>query len=106
MKILVANRGEIACRILRSLDELGVASVAVRTDVDDGAPHTWLATEVVSLGSPDGYLDGKRILAAGPPVSYEGGSAMGMKALTRVIRTTPWSSSPSTQTPTARQMLS
>ncbi len=64
VKVLVANRGEIACRVLRSLRELGIPSVAVYTDVDKDAPFVWLADEVVSLGDAKGYLDQARLLAA------------------------------------------
>jgi acetyl/propionyl-CoA carboxylase alpha subunit len=64
MKVLVANRGEIACRILRTLGELGIRSVAVYTDVDEGQPHVWLADEAQPLGGPDRYLSVERILTA------------------------------------------
>ena len=64
MKVLVANRGEIACRILRTLRKMGLSSVAVYTDVDRGAPHVELAREAVGLGGPGGYLDAVAILAA------------------------------------------
>ena len=64
MKVLVANRGEIACRILRTLREMAIPSVAVFTDVDRGAPHTALADEAVGLGAPRAYLDIPALLAA------------------------------------------
>jgi len=64
MKVLVANRGEIACRIFHTLREMGIASVAVATDPDRQAPHVWLADEAVALGPAEGYLDPARILAA------------------------------------------
>lgn len=58
MKVLVANRGEIACRVLRTLQEMGVASVAVHVRDE---PHVWLADEVVQI---DSYLSIDSILAA------------------------------------------
>ncbi|HEX7444096.1 MAG TPA: biotin carboxylase N-terminal domain-containing protein, partial [Acidimicrobiales bacterium] len=48
--VLVANRGEIACRILRSAGELGLATVAVFSDGDRGAPHVAMAGTAVRLG--------------------------------------------------------
>ncbi len=61
--VLVANRGEIAVRVLRTLRRLGVRSVAVVADDDVGAPHAALADEVVRL-RPGGYLDAAAIVAA------------------------------------------
>ncbi len=63
MKVLVANRGEIACRIFHSLREMGIPSVAVFTDVDRESPHVWLADQSVELGPPPGYLESDRIIA-------------------------------------------
>jgi acetyl-CoA/propionyl-CoA carboxylase, biotin carboxylase, biotin carboxyl carrier protein len=59
-KVLVANRGEIAVRVIRALEELGVASVAVYSPVDRDALHARRAEEAYLLA--DGYLDVERIL--------------------------------------------
>ena len=64
MRILVANRGEIACRIIASIHELGHEAVAVYTDVDEDAPHVALADHVVAVGEPRAYLDIQALLAA------------------------------------------
>ncbi|MBV8880980.1 MAG: ATP-grasp domain-containing protein [Planctomycetaceae bacterium] len=64
MKVLVANRGEIACRILRTLREMALPSVAVVTEPDRNAPHADLADEAVDLGPADRYLSGDALIAA------------------------------------------
>ena len=66
-KVLVANRGEIACRIMRTLDRLGIASVAVFSDADRAAPHVGMAGQAVRIGpgpAAASYLDQDRILDA------------------------------------------
>ncbi|MEZ4734334.1 MAG: acetyl-CoA carboxylase biotin carboxylase subunit [Caldilineaceae bacterium] len=66
-KILIANRGEIAVRIIRACQEMEIATVAVYSDADAGALHTMLADEAVHLGpsAPSAsYLCGDLILAA------------------------------------------
>ncbi|MEE8276897.1 MAG: biotin carboxylase N-terminal domain-containing protein, partial [Alphaproteobacteria bacterium] len=66
-KILVANRGEIACRIIRTARRLGIQTVAVYSAADDGALHVTMADEAVSIGpapSSDSYLSIERIIAA------------------------------------------
>ena len=64
-KVLIANRGEIAIRIVRALEELGVASVAVYSELDRDAPHVARAEEAYNLGegpAADNYLNVEKIL--------------------------------------------
>ncbi len=66
-KILIANRGEIACRIIETAREMGVATVAVYSDADATAKHVMLASEAVRIGPApvsESYLLGERIIAA------------------------------------------
>jgi len=66
-KILIANRGEIACRIIRTAQRLGIATVAVYSESDRHAMHVALADEAVFIGpapARESYLDGDKILAA------------------------------------------
>ncbi len=59
--VLVANRGEIACRVIRTLRELGIRSIAIFTDADRDARHVGLADVAVHVGN---YLDGGAIVEA------------------------------------------
>src|SRR6478672_5698035 len=64
-KVLVANRGEIAIRVTRALQEMGIASVAVYSELDRGALHVQRADEAYLLGGPtaaESYLNVERIL--------------------------------------------
>lgn len=66
-KILIANRGEIACRIMRTAKSMGIATVAVFSDADAVGPHVLAADEAVRIGgaaSADSYLCGDRIIQA------------------------------------------
>ncbi|MDB5948087.1 MAG: acetyl-CoA carboxylase, biotin carboxylase, partial [Ramlibacter sp.] len=66
-KILIANRGEIACRVIRTAKKMGIATVAVYSDADRDARHVQLADEAVHIGpapSRDSYLQADRIIAA------------------------------------------
>lgn len=66
-KILIANRGEIAVRIIRACREMGIQTVAVYSEADKDALHTMLADEAVCIGpapSAESYLDMERILSA------------------------------------------
>ncbi len=64
-KLLVANRGEIACRIMRTARRLGIRTVAVYSDADAVAQHVKMADEAWRLGpppAPESYLDGDKII--------------------------------------------
>ena len=66
-KILIANRGEIAVRIIRACKELGIKTVAIYSKADNNALHKNLATEAICVGdskSTDSYLNVERILSA------------------------------------------
>src|SRR5687767_15510590 len=73
-KLLIANRGEIALRVIRACRELGIASVAVYSDADAHAPHVREADEAVHVGpapSSESYLRGDVIIAAAKQVGAE-----------------------------------
>ena len=66
-KILIANRGEIACRVIKTAKRLGIRTVAVYSDADEKALHVKLADEAVHIGaspSAESYLLGNRIIDA------------------------------------------
>ncbi|QHQ35839.1 biotin carboxylase N-terminal domain-containing protein [Algicella marina] len=66
-KLLIANRGEIACRIIRTARKVGIATVAVYSDADAGALHVEMADEAVRIGPApvaESYLRGDAIIAA------------------------------------------
>ena len=64
-KVLVANRGEIALRIMKTLKKMGIKTVAVYSDVDRNAPHVLFADEAVLLGpapSSESYLVKEKVI--------------------------------------------
>ena len=66
-KVLIANRGEIAVRIIRACREMGIETVAVYSEADREALHTQLADEAICIGpapSKDSYLNMERIISA------------------------------------------
>ncbi len=73
-KILIANRGEIACRIMRTAKRMGIATVAVYSDADAGTPHMQMADEAVHIGpaaSAESYLRADKIIAAAKDTGAE-----------------------------------
>ncbi|MEM6460628.1 MAG: biotin carboxylase N-terminal domain-containing protein [Pseudomonadota bacterium] len=65
--ILIANRGEIACRIIRTARAIGLRTIAVYSDADEGAPHVVQADDAVRIGPPpagESYLRGDAMIAA------------------------------------------
>ena len=61
-KLLIANRGEIACRIIKTAHEMGISCVAVYTEADANSPFVRMADQAVRLS--DSYLNGKEIIDA------------------------------------------
>ncbi|HID25280.1 MAG TPA: acetyl-CoA carboxylase biotin carboxylase subunit [Thermoplasmata archaeon] len=73
-KVLVANRGEIAIRVIIACQEMGIKTVAVYSKVDSKAPHVNLADETVNLGDPtpsESYLNIKKIIEAAESTGAE-----------------------------------
>ena len=71
-KILVANRGEIAVRIIRGCQELGYEAVAIYSEADRMAPHVWMAPEAYPVGPPhaaESYLRGDKIIDVSYPLN-------------------------------------
>src|SRR5262245_51620869 len=66
-KLLVANRGEIACRVFRACRQVGVKTVAVYSEADRNAAHVAAADEAVAIGPPparQSYLDMQALISA------------------------------------------
>ena len=73
-KFLIANRGEIACRIMRTAKQLGIATVAVYSDADRDALHVEMADEAIHIGpaaATQSYLDAAKIIAAAKETGAE-----------------------------------
>jgi acetyl-CoA carboxylase biotin carboxylase subunit len=74
-KILVANRGEIALRIMRTIRRMGIRSVAVYSEADRNSPHVFFADEAVCLGpapSTQSYLNADKIIAFAKELGVDG----------------------------------
>lgn len=74
-KIVVANRGEIALRIMRTIRKMGIKSVAIFSEVDRSAPHVLFADEAVCIGpapSSQSYLNGDKIIAVAKALGADG----------------------------------
>jgi len=74
-KVLIANRGEIAVRIIKACQEMGVNTVAIYSDVDKEAPHVQLAGEAINLGDPtpiESYLNIPKIIKIAKETGAEG----------------------------------
>ena len=74
-KILVANRGEIALRVMRTAKKMGIKTVAVFSEIDRNAPHVRFADEAVCLGPPpsnQSYLLGDKIIEYAKKLDVDG----------------------------------
>lgn len=93
-KVLIANRGEVAVRIIRALRELGIQSVAVYSTADAEAQHVKLADEAVCVGGPqpaDSYLNMQNIvstaiLTGAEAIHPDTGSYLKTKSLPNCVR--------------------
>nr|MCH9869583.1 acetyl-CoA carboxylase biotin carboxylase subunit [Serratia marcescens] len=66
-KVLVANRGEVAVRIIRTLKELGIKAVAIYSTADKNSLHVQIADEAICVGGPkpaDSYINMKNVISA------------------------------------------
>lgn len=73
-KILIANRGEIACRIIKTARNFGILTVAVYSDADANALHVAMADEAINIGpapSRESYLNGEKVIAAAKQTGAE-----------------------------------
>ena len=82
-KILIANRGEIACRVIRTAKKLGIATAAVYSDADRDAMHVRMADEAVHIGpspSSQSYIVIENILAAIRRTGPDGSATRGCRS--------------------------
>ena len=66
-KILIANRGEIACRVIKTAKRMGIKTVAIHSEADNNSTHVMLADESINIGgltSQESYLDINKIVDA------------------------------------------
>jgi acetyl-CoA carboxylase biotin carboxylase subunit len=73
-KVLIANRGEIAVRLMKACQEMGIKTVAVYSEVDRGSPHVQIADESINLGDPtpsESYLNIAKIIESAQNVGAE-----------------------------------
>ena len=100
-KILIANRGEIACRVIKTARSMGIATVAVYSEADANARHVRLADEAVLIGpaaARESYLVAERILDAAKQTGARGDPSrlrlpVRERGLRRSLRSAPASSS-------------
>jgi len=74
-KILVANRGEIALRVMRTAKRMGIKTVAIYSEVDRNSPHVYFADEAVCVGpapSAESYLKQKKIIQVCKDLNVDG----------------------------------
>ena len=74
-KILVANRGEIALRVMRTAQKMGIKTVAIYSEADRNAPHVFFADEAVCVGPPpssESYLKGDKIIEIAKTLNVDG----------------------------------